>query len=114
MEEAEARRQKLQALKERAKRAREGGGDAGAEDAPKLKFRNYQPKTDELKDGVVAPVKIAVDKELAEMGAVRACPGSPSCSRKRTPNGALPVACGPFACSAGTCTVHGRGLTSWC
>ena len=40
MEEAEARRQKLQALKERAKRARDGGADA--EDAPKLKFRNYQ------------------------------------------------------------------------
>jgi len=69
MEEAEARRQKLQALKERAKRAREGG-DSVAEEAPKLKFRNYQPKTDEFKDGVVAPVKISADKELEKMGAV--------------------------------------------
>ena len=69
MEEAEARRQKLQALKERAKRAREGGNSV-AEEAPKLKFRNYQPKTDEFKDGVVAPVKISADKELEKMGAV--------------------------------------------
>lgn len=70
MDEAEARRQKLQALKERAKRAREGGGD-GAEDAPKLKFRNYQPKAEEFKDAVVAPVIISADKELEKMGAVQ-------------------------------------------
>ena len=43
----------------------EGGGDA--EDAPKLKFRNYQPKGDELKDGVVPQVKISADKELEKM-----------------------------------------------
>lgn len=142
MEEAEARRQKLQALKERAKRARDGGADA--EDAPKLKFRNYQvplcahvpsassrvcrsahvcaachlassahvpgglqrthsqyggrfrgqpqlvdvavsdlltcanwpqPKADELQDGVVAPVKISVDKELESMGAGQTATG---------------------------------------
>mmetsp|Transcript_59581 Transcript_59581/g.87328 ORF Transcript_59581/g.87328 Transcript_59581/m.87328 type:complete len:137 (+) Transcript_59581:51-461(+) len=73
MEEAEARRQKLQALKERAKRAREGG-DSLAEEAPKLKFRNYQPKTDEFKDGVVAPVKISADKELEKMGATQTKP----------------------------------------
>ena len=70
MDEAEARRQKLQALKERAKRAREGGSD-GAEDAPKLKFRNYQPKAEEFKDAVVAPVIISADKELEKMGAVQ-------------------------------------------
>jgi len=72
MDEAEARRAKLQALKERAKRAREGGG--GEEAGPALKFRNYQPKTEELKDGVVAPVKVSADKELEKMGAVS--PGS--------------------------------------
>ena len=68
MDEAEARRAKLQALKERAKRAREGGG--GEDAGPALKFRNYQPKTEELKDGVVAPVKVSADKELEKMGAV--------------------------------------------
>jgi hypothetical protein len=47
------------------------GGGAGAEDGPALKFRNYQPKTEELKDGILAPVKISVDKELEKMGAVR-------------------------------------------
>jgi hypothetical protein len=125
MDEAEARRQKLQALKERAKRARgeccrscvshpsfcfsfnfflsargerggsrerdtvaqrsdararacwrpvmaEGGGDA--EDAPKLKFRNYQPKADELKDGVMPQIKVSADKELEKMGAVASPP----------------------------------------
>jgi len=138
MDEAEARRQKLQALKERAKRARgecchscashlsfcfsfnfflsargerggsrgapeprarrgaqrsdastrargrpvtaEGGGDA--EDAPKLKFRNYQPKADELKDGVMPQVKVSADKELEKMGAVDfpPCPTRPFCT----------------------------------
>jgi len=41
-----------------------------------LKFRNYQPKAEELKDGIIAPVKISVDKELEKMGAVRcmSCP----------------------------------------
>ncbi len=50
----------------------EGGGDA--EDAPKLKFRNYQPKADELKDGVMPQVKVSADKELEKMGAVACNP----------------------------------------
>jgi hypothetical protein len=69
MDEAEARKAKLQALKERAKRAREGGGE-GEDAGPTLKFRNYQPKTEELKDGMVEPVKVSADKELEKMGAV--------------------------------------------
>ena len=52
--------------------AAEGGGDA--EDAPKLKFRNYQPKADELKDGVMPQVKVSADKELEKMGAVDSAP----------------------------------------
>ena len=72
MDEAEARKAKLQALKERAKRAREGGGE-GEDAGPTLKFRNYQPKTEELKDGVVEPVKVSADKELEKMGAVSGC-----------------------------------------
>ena len=75
MEEAEARRQKLQALKERAKRAREGGGGDG-EEGPLLKFRNYQPKTEEFKDGVVPQVKINADKELEKLGAVSCHPAA--------------------------------------
>ena len=58
----------------------EGGGDA--EDAPKLKFRNYQPKADELKDGVMPQVKVSADKELEKMGAVDfpPCPTRPFCT----------------------------------
>lgn len=87
MEEAEARRQKLQALKERAKRAREGGGGDG-EEGPLLKFRNYQPKTEEFKDGVVPQVKINADKELEKLGAV-SLPHPLPCALC----GALPDAC---------------------
>uniref|UniRef100_A0A7S4KLA8 Coiled-coil domain-containing protein 12 n=2 Tax=Guillardia theta TaxID=55529 RepID=A0A7S4KLA8_GUITH len=68
MEDAEARARRLRELKERAKRARESG-DNNEEEAPKIKFRNYQPKSDEFKTAVVEPVKVSVDKELEQVGA---------------------------------------------
>jgi len=65
MEEAQARAQRLKELKERAKRAREEGG--GGDDAPKIKFRNYQPKTEDLKEGVLPKVKLATEEEVAKL-----------------------------------------------
>eukprot|EP00961_Rhodomonas_salina_P037554 504735-Rhodomonas_salina.1 len=65
MEEAAARAQRLKDLKERAKRAREEGG--GGDDAPKIKFRNYQPKTEELKEAVVPKVKLTTEEDVAKL-----------------------------------------------
>uniref|UniRef100_A0A7S0E0K0 Coiled-coil domain-containing protein 12 n=1 Tax=Hanusia phi TaxID=3032 RepID=A0A7S0E0K0_9CRYP len=69
MEDAEARARRLRELKERAKRARESGDNE--DEAPKIKFRNYQPKSDEFKTAVVQPVKVSVEKELEQVGAAQ-------------------------------------------
>mmetsp|Transcript_66596 Transcript_66596/g.158847 ORF Transcript_66596/g.158847 Transcript_66596/m.158847 type:complete len:143 (-) Transcript_66596:95-523(-) len=66
MDEAKARAERLRDMKERAqaaKRAREEG-TAPAEDAPKLKFRNYTPKTEDFKEGHMENTKITVEEEL--------------------------------------------------
>ena len=67
-DEAKARAERLAAMKERAKRAREGGGE-GDDSGPKIKFRNYQPKTADLKEAVLPPVKLTTEEDVSKLAA---------------------------------------------
>uniref|UniRef100_A0A061R1G0 Coiled-coil domain-containing protein 12 n=1 Tax=Tetraselmis sp. GSL018 TaxID=582737 RepID=A0A061R1G0_9CHLO len=66
MDESEARKAKLKALREKAEAAKASGA---SNDAPTLKFRNYEPRDDKISYEKVVPANPPSDKSQTQHAA---------------------------------------------